>query len=420
METTRNTGTSETAELKYVSTDLGPFEVTISDKDDKFRSLGTIARMLCKFEINFSNVTKNGRNKFAVTFKNYKDANAIITDPRIRSEKLKASIPRYKLIRKALVREVPTEVGIEEIIDTINKENRELHVVDAYRLRKRSFGAEKVEFIDTETVCVFLRSQLLPKQIIMWRCLFNLKPFVNQVRICNNCFKIGDTQKSCRNTSKCLMCNKDKHAEGTQCNVTPTCINCGENHRSNDRSCPLYIQHQQINKIMAFDNVSFQEAKKRCIIQGSNGLGTRHGMDSMDLREFPSLQPIPEQQESIMRNVFGDSEGRAATNNSRIRKGGYSDIVTSTPNQRHREKDTTKLTNLQDISKIIEELQATEGTDGASAQPLIEALIGELVRRILTFSEKSSFIARLFKTAELHSKHGSKEKNIISPTVELS
>lgn len=395
----------DNSELKYESSDIGPFEIRLDDSE-KTRSLGSMARLLCKYTINFANIEKNRGNSFSVTFKNYKDANSLIGDSRLKNEKIEAFIPRFKLVRKATVRGIPCEVPIEEIIETINCENRDLNAFDAYRITKRIIGSDKQEFVNTETVVVFLRNQLLPKNVILWRGRFDMKPFVNRVRMCFNCQKIGHTQKFCKSPSKCIVCTENKHPEGVRCVANPKCVNCDGAHRSNDRSCPIYLQHDQINKIMAYDNVSFQEAKKKCTIINCGARATMR-MDDNDLRDFPALRPVSDQRERILRNTFGDAEGRATTDNHRTSRGSFRDMTASTTTQGKSDQRDKNLGE-EEVEMIIKKLQAAEGTDSTVPLQLIETLVGELVRRILLATEKSSFFTRLFKTADLHNKHGTK------------
>lgn len=133
--------------------------------------------------------------------------------------------------------------------------------------------------------------------------------------------------------------------------------------------------------------------------------------DENDMRDFPELtmRPVSHHRDMIMRNTFGDIEGRTPIDSSRTSRGSYREAATtstSAADQRNiRGNDNLKE---EEIDKIIQQLQAAEGEDSTVPLRLIETLVGELVRRILTATEKGSFFSRLFKTASLHSKHATK------------
>lgn len=62
----RNKRATDNKDLRYECSDIGPFEVQLNDVE-KTRSLGLMARLLCKKSINFTNIEKNKGNNFSVT-----------------------------------------------------------------------------------------------------------------------------------------------------------------------------------------------------------------------------------------------------------------------------------------------------------------------------------------------------------------
>ena len=380
--------------LYYESTDVGPFEVRIKPTDKTDRSQGSLARILVKLDFKHSTLTKLGRSQFIAGFKNYKDANDLARDQRLNRQGLEAFIPRYKLVRKGVIRGIPRDVDVKEIVESINKDNRDMRATDAYRITTRKPGGSKTELIDTETVCVFFRNQILPKSITLWRCRFQLKPFINRVRICFNCYKIGHMQRFCRNPSKCVNCGESRHPAGTDCHATtPVCVNCNGAHKSSDRGCPIYMQHENINRIMAYDNVSFEEARKRTIPNG-NLPTTLHGRGTTDLREFPTLRPISEERKNMLNHIFGDAERNI------IRARGSAETVRATIN-RTMEKE--------EISQCIKKIK--EGEEGGTPpERYIETLILELTNRILDAEDKGPFLMRLFKAVDLHDQFNNKQQ----------
>jgi len=67
--------------------------------------------------------------------------------------------------------------------------------------------------------------------------------------------------------------------------VDPKCINCSEAHHTLSRECPKWKINEEINKIMALDNLSFMDAR-RLTMRNRN----KEDMITKDLRNFPLLK----------------------------------------------------------------------------------------------------------------------------------
>lgn len=265
----------------------------------------------------------------------------------------------------------------------------------------------KTEYIDTETVCITFKNQILPKNLIMWRCIFDMKPFVSKVRLCLNCFKIGHIKKFCRNNPKCEICGNDKHEEAQCQSRTPKCVNCHGDHRSTDPGCRVLNEQQRINKIMAYDNVSYEEAKKRCVVSNAaRPAYNEETVDLTDLRNFPALRSIAEKEQDKMRLVFGDSEGRSTPNINRqtSRPINYTDIAGPSSRRCPERTPTQRSLENEDLTKMINEIKATERENTECDVEKLLTVINELIQRIVVDKDKGLFLARLFKVAENHDK----------------
>lgn len=73
-----------------------------------------------------------------------------------------------------------------------------------------------------------------------------------------NCFIIGHTQKHCKNNTKCFVCSSTDH-NPKECEEVK-CINSQQQHRSNNRNCPIYKKRQAILKYKTLNKCSFKEA----------------------------------------------------------------------------------------------------------------------------------------------------------------
>ncbi|XP_050547324.1 uncharacterized protein LOC126909007 [Daktulosphaira vitifoliae] len=81
--------------------------------------------------------------------------------------------------------------------------------------------------------------------------------------ICNKCLRYGHTAKFCRSKARCACCGANDHI-ATDCpikdNSTPSCLHCKGSHEATDRSCPEWSRQKEIKKIMAVENISYNDA----------------------------------------------------------------------------------------------------------------------------------------------------------------
>ena len=65
--------------------------------------------------------------------------------------------------------------------------------------------------------------------------------FIPRPMRCNNCWRLGHTQKHCRRPEiVCYRCAGEGH-RGSSCNRPIKCANCYQDHLSSDKECPLYV-----------------------------------------------------------------------------------------------------------------------------------------------------------------------------------
>ncbi|XP_054005269.1 uncharacterized protein LOC128890638 [Hylaeus anthracinus] len=168
-------------------------------------------------------------------------------------------------------------------------------VISIERLKKRVRVEKKFEMRDSHlTLVTFAGCSLPTKLIVMGEVGLNITPFVRNIRQCYNCLKLGHIKKWCRsNTKRCFNCGDSFHSD---CNREAKCINCEEGHGALNRDCPYAVLEKAINKLMAYKNVSFQEAKQQPMLElgfVDKRLKYRESDEKeefyRDNKEFPSL-----------------------------------------------------------------------------------------------------------------------------------
>ena len=91
-----------------------------------------------------------------------------------------------------------------------------------------------------------------------------IRPYIERVTQCFNCFMFGHIKTYCKNGVKCIICGKNSHGE---CTKPMSCRNCGGDHKATFRKCLVFLKNKDIKVIMAYNNISFTEAVK--LIKGT-------------------------------------------------------------------------------------------------------------------------------------------------------
>ncbi|XP_054011812.1 uncharacterized protein LOC128894229 isoform X2 [Hylaeus anthracinus] len=168
-------------------------------------------------------------------------------------------------------------------------------VISIERLKKRVRVEKRFVMRDSHLILVKFAGCSLPtKLIVMGEVGLNITPFVRNIRQCYNCLKFGHIKKWCRsNTKRYFNCGDAFHGE---CSKEARYINCEEGHGALNRDCPYAVLEKAITKLMAYKNVSFQEAKQQAMLElgfVDKRLKYRDAEEQNDFygnnKDFPSL-----------------------------------------------------------------------------------------------------------------------------------
>jgi hypothetical protein len=97
----------------------------------------------------------------------------------------------------------------------------------------------------------------LPKEITLSFLKVKVEPYIPTPMQCKNCYRIGHTKKICKVEKKCFVCSLSEHEDPCK---KVECINCKEEHRSNNKKCPTFQKRQKILKYKTLNKVSYQQA----------------------------------------------------------------------------------------------------------------------------------------------------------------
>lgn len=256
--------------VKYEDIDKGPY-ILIIESFAPDGNIGRVHRMsLGKILHNHPAIKPNdileidaiGKNRIKLQLTNSYAANNILSSEFLKHKYLKAYIPESILCRKGVIRNVDTSINNDEIKEVIKSE---VPIIDIRRITRKTTNHDAVQVIDTETVILNFRGQILPQYVSIYGAKCKVTPYVYKVRQCLNCLRFGHIAPLCKSATRCLNCGENHPTD--QCNeniTTINCVNCKGPHSSTDtRNCPMYNQQTEIKKYMAYNNVGFKEAKTK-------------------------------------------------------------------------------------------------------------------------------------------------------------
>lgn len=87
-----------------------------------------------------------------------------------------------------------------------------------------------------------------------------IRPFVELVTQCFQCYGYGHWKENYRKKKICVICGEEFHG---RCKKKEKCVNCKEEHKTNDRRCRIYNRYVAMNKAVAEDRISTYEAKRK-------------------------------------------------------------------------------------------------------------------------------------------------------------
>ncbi|XP_072380655.1 uncharacterized protein [Diabrotica undecimpunctata] len=163
-------------------------------------------------------------------------------------------LPDYQ---SGVIKGVDKNISENELKDIIVPRYGNFKVINVKRIKRK----ENDQLVETGTIVVSFRGQMIPKQVIIERMIYQVEPYVPRVIQCLNCIRYGHVTSQCRGKKRCSKCGQEHDSD--VCDLTdPTCILCFGNHSALDRNkCAEFEKQKGIKYIMANENLPFEEAK---------------------------------------------------------------------------------------------------------------------------------------------------------------
>ncbi|KAK2577912.1 hypothetical protein KPH14_011857 [Odynerus spinipes] len=140
-----------------------------------------------------------------------------------------------------------------------------------------TFNSEsgRIEWIPSESVVLTFEADTIPDKIQVYGLYFmKVEVYIELVKICYNCYKVGHTAKFCKNKKICRTCGDGYHEDKIECpkKSIPFCVQCNEEHLMLSSKCNTFIYNKDLNIIMATKNISIYEARREARAKSTNSM----------------------------------------------------------------------------------------------------------------------------------------------------
>ena len=109
-----------------------------------------------------------------------------------------------------------------------------------------------------------------PEKIKLGYYIANVQPYIPNPLRCFQCQKFGHSKKWCKNKPACWKCGCEGH-DGSECtSETTCCLNCKGDHYASSKSCPIWIQEKEIQRVKTVRCLSYGDARRIVVPSSSS------------------------------------------------------------------------------------------------------------------------------------------------------
>ncbi|XP_073946186.1 uncharacterized protein [Choristoneura fumiferana] len=262
---------TDTFRKVYVNTDCSPFVVHVQRMQDAPNdgtsihpiSFGNFLKKKSFKNIINGSVKRIGRNRVTLSFSHLDDANKFLNDKTLTDNKYKAFIPSFSVMRMGIVKGVPAEWSLEEILLNVSVPLGTGKVIKARRLNYKTIVDGSAVWKPSQTVVLTFDGQVLPKRIFICYNALPVDLYIFPTIQCYNCCRYGHTKTQCRSKPCCYKCGQGH--SGSTCDVEEDCVSCflcTGHHFAISKQCPEFERQKNIKLSMAQSCLSYAEASK--------------------------------------------------------------------------------------------------------------------------------------------------------------
>lgn len=209
-------------------------------------------------------IISRGYNTAEIKFINIHEANRCIDRYSVMCEQDKA-IEIYTINKsmraKGIIKDWDRSTPLQELASAIDDSRG---VISLERMMIRRFNKEdrRSEWRLGNNIIITVEGTIVPSELSLWGRAtgIKIKPYIERVVQCFNCYRYGHVANICRSKKKCAVCGEDYHE---RCTEAERCINCGQGHRADNRECEVFHYNKQLKTIMAEYSINIYEAKRK-------------------------------------------------------------------------------------------------------------------------------------------------------------
>ena len=150
--------------------------------------------------------------------------------------------------------------------EDIRKELSPQGVLKVNRFILKKDGKE----IKTNTLFLTFDFPKPPEKIKLGYYIANVQPYIPNPLRCFQCQKFGHSKRWCKNKPACWKCGCEGH-DGSECtSETTCCLNCKGDHYTSSKSCPVWIQEKEIQRVKTVRRLSYGDARRLVVPSSSS------------------------------------------------------------------------------------------------------------------------------------------------------
>ena len=148
----------------------------------------------------------------------------------------------------------------DDIVDGLSESG----VIRCHRIVKKANSPNPKP---TATLILTFNSSIPPDRICIRTGLQErVRPYIPLPRRCHTCQRYGHSALKCRRiTPVCNRCSGDfnDNHNSSNCERTPYCLHCDENHMISSRTCSKYLLEKEVLAIKTREHITFPEARAK-------------------------------------------------------------------------------------------------------------------------------------------------------------
>ncbi|XP_029053727.1 uncharacterized protein LOC114881190 [Osmia bicornis bicornis] len=194
----------------YPNSHVGPAYVDVklkgqTLKKSRVQNLNHIVKAVNLMNAGVSEIKPRSIGTAELKFPSKESANTFVQSMKAEKSDLEAFIPYYRTEKRGLVKEIPSNASMEEIV---HKSESPAKIVNAIRLNRKTYDQEnkKASWLPSETVLITFEGNTLPNHIKIYGILnIQVHIYIEALKMCFKCMKYGHSSGRCGSTCVCQV-----------------------------------------------------------------------------------------------------------------------------------------------------------------------------------------------------------------------